>query len=175
MHTVPVRARIPTANTGHSLPNDNHSDFKITSSIMMSKSYRKFATLPTGDYSVFFMEGFLSNKDSSDEIIRQFPVGNTVNFAYKIGRHRLYTGCKGCRIIGVSGFRHKRGTNVPNWICFLISWQLIRKQIQRKSITLTYKCLHINPQLFVWHPHSFSIRLSHSIIITSPSPHLKNI
>ena len=29
---------------------------------------------------------------------------------YKICRHRLYTGCKGCKIIGVSGFRHKRRT-----------------------------------------------------------------
>ena len=34
-----------------------------------------------GDYSVFCMEDFLSNKDSSDEIIGQSPVGNIVNFA----------------------------------------------------------------------------------------------
>ena len=47
----------------------------------MSKSYRKFTPFPTGDYSVFFMEDFLSNDDSSDEIIGQFPVGNIVNFA----------------------------------------------------------------------------------------------
>ena len=77
---------------------------------MISKSYQKFTTFPTGDYSVFFMEDFLSNKDSSDEIIGQFPVGNIVNLRYKICRHRLYTGYKGCRIIGVSGFCHKRRT-----------------------------------------------------------------
>ena len=75
---------------------------------MISKSYQNFTTFPTGDYSEFLMEDFLSNKDSSDEIIGQSPVGNFVNFAYKICRHRLYTGCKGCRIIGVCGFRHKR-------------------------------------------------------------------
>ena len=56
------------------------------------------------------MEDFLSNKDSSDEIIGQSPVGNIVNLRYKICRDRLYTRCKGCRIIGVSGFRHKRRT-----------------------------------------------------------------
>ena len=61
----------------HSIPNDNHSDLKRTSSIMISKSYRKFTTFPTGDFSVFFMEYYLSNKDSSDEIIGQSPV----NFA----------------------------------------------------------------------------------------------
>ena len=77
---------------------------------MISKSYRKFTTFPTGHYSVFLKEDCLSNKDSSDEIIGQSPVGNIVNFAFKICRHRLYTGCKGCRIIGVSGFRHKRRT-----------------------------------------------------------------
>ena len=71
-----------TANTAHSIPNDNHSDLKrTTSSIMISKSYRKFTTFPTGDYSVFLMEDFLSNKDSSDEIIGQSPVKNIVNFA----------------------------------------------------------------------------------------------
>ena len=94
----------------HSIPNDNHSDLKRTSSIMILKPYRKFTTFPTGDYSVFFMEDFLSNKDSSDEIIGQSPLGNIVNFAIKICRHRLYTGCKGCRIIGVSGIRKKRRT-----------------------------------------------------------------
>ena len=36
---------------------------------MISKSYQKFTTFPTGDYSVFFMEDFLSNKDSTDETI----------------------------------------------------------------------------------------------------------
>ena len=36
---------------------------------------------------------------------------NIAHFAIQICRHRLYTGCKGCRIIGVSGFRHKRRTN----------------------------------------------------------------
>ena len=56
------------------------------------------------------MEDFLSNRDSSEEFIGQSPVGNIVNFAIKTCRHRLYTGCKGCRIIGVSGFRHKRRT-----------------------------------------------------------------
>ena len=54
------------------------------------------------------MEDFLSIKDSSDEFIGQSPVGKIVNFAIKTCRHRLYTGYKGCRIIGVSGFRHKR-------------------------------------------------------------------
>ena len=99
-----------TANTAHSIPNDNHSDLQGTSSIMIKKSYRKFTTFPMGDYSVLFMEDFLSNKDSSDEIIEQSPVGNIANLRYKICRHRLYTGYKGCRIIGVSGFRHKRRT-----------------------------------------------------------------
>ena len=56
------------------------------------------------------MEDVLSNKDSSDEFIGQSPVGNIVNFAIKTCCHRLYTGCKGCRIIGVSGFLHKRRT-----------------------------------------------------------------
>ena len=51
------------------------------------------------------MEDFLSNKDSSNP-----PWGTLWIFRYKICRHRLYTGCKGCRIIGVSGFRHKRRT-----------------------------------------------------------------
>ena len=46
----------------HSIPNDNHSDLKRTSSIMISKSYTKFTTFPTGHYSVFFMEDFLSSK-----------------------------------------------------------------------------------------------------------------
>ena len=73
-----VRTQLPIQ---HSIPNDNHSDLKRTSSIMISKSYRKFTTFPTGDYSVFFMEDFLSNKDSSDKIIGQSPVGNIVNFA----------------------------------------------------------------------------------------------
>ena len=104
-----MRARAyATANTAHSIPNDNHSDLKRTSSIMISKSYRKFTTFPTGDYSVCFMEDFLSNKDSSDGIIGQSPVGNIVNLRYKFCRHRLYTGYKGCR--SVSGFRHKRRT-----------------------------------------------------------------
>ena len=71
---------MPTANTAHSIPSDNHSDLKRISSIMITKSYRKFTTFPTGDYSVFFMEGFLSNKDLSDKIIGQPPVGNIVNF-----------------------------------------------------------------------------------------------
>ena len=116
-----------TANTAHSIPNDNHSDLKRTSLITISNPYRKFTTFPTGDYSVYFMEDFLSNKDSSDKIIGQSPVGNIVNLRYNICRHRLYTGCKGCRIIGVSGFRHKRRTRpfsiyeecaqlVTNWI-----------------------------------------------------------
>ena len=77
---------------------------------MIKNSYRKFTTFPTGDYSVFFMEDFLSNKDSFDKFIGQSPVGNIVMFAIKTCRHRLYTGCKGCRIIGVSWFRHKRRT-----------------------------------------------------------------
>jgi len=77
---------------------------------MISKSYREFTTFPTGDYFVFFVEDFLSNIDSSDKIIGQFPVGNIVNFAYEICRHRLYSWCKGCMIIGVCGFRHRRRT-----------------------------------------------------------------
>ena len=82
MPTVIVRARAyATANPAHSIPNDNHSDLKRTSSIMISKSYRKFTTFPTGDYSVFFMEDFLSKKDSSDEVIGQSLVGNIMNFA----------------------------------------------------------------------------------------------
>ena len=48
---------------------------------MISKSYLQFTTFPTGDYSVFFMKDFLSNKDLSDEIIGQFPIENIVNFA----------------------------------------------------------------------------------------------
>ena len=36
---------------------------------MISKSNRKFTTFPTGDYSVFVMEDFLSKTDSSDKII----------------------------------------------------------------------------------------------------------
>ena len=47
---------------------------------MISKSYRKFTTFPTGDHSVFFMEDFLSNKDSSDDIIGQSPVGEHCEF-----------------------------------------------------------------------------------------------
>ena len=47
------------------------------------------------------MEDFLSNKDSSDGFIGQSPVRKMVNFAIKTCRHRLYTGYKGCRIIGV--------------------------------------------------------------------------
>ena len=105
-----------TANTAHSISNDNHSDLKRTISIMISKSYRKFTAFPTGDYSVFSMEEFLGNKDLSDEIIGQSPVGNIVNCVYKICRHRFYTGCKGCRIIGVCGFRHKRRTR-PFSVC----------------------------------------------------------
>ena len=98
-----------TANTAHSIPNENHSDLKRTSSWFQNHTENSQLS-PTGDYSVYFMEDFLSNKNSSDEIIGQSPVGNIVNFAYKICRHRLYTGCKGCKIIGVCGFRHKRRT-----------------------------------------------------------------
>ena len=49
-----------TVNTAYSISNDNHSDLKRTSSIMISKSYRKCTTFPTGDYSVFFMEDSFS-------------------------------------------------------------------------------------------------------------------
>ena len=117
----PCMRAYATANTAHSIPNDNHSDLKRTSSIMISKSYRKFTIFLTGDCSVIFMEDFISNKNLSDEIIVQSPVGNTVNFACKICHHRLYTGCKGCRIIGVSvtngEHAHSRFTkNVPNWL-----------------------------------------------------------
>ena len=80
MPTVNVRARVRTANTPHSIPSDNHSDLKRTSSIMISKSYRKFTTFPTGDYSVFFKEDYLSNKDLSDEIIGQSPFGEHCEF-----------------------------------------------------------------------------------------------
>ena len=125
----------PTANTAHSIPNDNHSDLKRTNSIIISKSYRKFTTFPTGDYSLFFMEDFLSNKDSSAEIIGQSPVGNIVNFAYKICRHRLYTGCKGCRIIGVSGFRHKRRTR-PFSVYEECAQLLTKKKLKCESKTI---------------------------------------
>ena len=49
---------------------------------MISKSYRKFTTFPTGDYSVFFMEDFFKyNKDSSDEInYRAIPRGEHCEF-----------------------------------------------------------------------------------------------
>ena len=48
---------------------------------MISKSYQKFTTFPTGDYYVFFVEYFLSNNDSSDKIIGQSTVVNIVNIA----------------------------------------------------------------------------------------------
>ena len=48
---------------------------------MILKLYQKFTTFPTGDYSVLFMEDFLSNKDFSDEIIGQSPVGEHCEFA----------------------------------------------------------------------------------------------
>ena len=84
-----------TANTANSIPNDNHSDLKRTSSIMIKKSYRKLTYFPTGDYYVFFMEDFLfCNKDSSDGFIGQSPVGKVVNFAIKTCRHRLTQGTK---------------------------------------------------------------------------------
>ena len=75
---------------------------------MIKKSYLKFTTFPTGDYSVFFMKYVLSNKDLSDEFKGQSPVGKIVNFAIKTCCHRLYTGYKGRRIIGVSEIRHKQ-------------------------------------------------------------------
>ena len=59
---------------------------------------------------VFFMEDFLSNKDSSDEIIGQFPVWNIGICDIKSAVIDFTQGTKGCRIIGVSGFRHKRRT-----------------------------------------------------------------
>ena len=79
---------------------------------MISKSYQKFTTFPTGDYSVFFMEDFLRNKDSSEDIIGQSPYGEHCEFCdIESAVIDFYTqGCKGCRIIGVSGFRHKRLT-----------------------------------------------------------------
>ena len=82
MPTVTVRgARVRTCQyTAHSILNDNHSDLKRTSSIIISISYQKVTTFPSGDYSVFFMEDFQSNKDSSDEIIRQFPRGEHCPF-----------------------------------------------------------------------------------------------
>ena len=98
----------------------------------------KIHNFPTGDYSVFFMEDFLSNKDLSDEIIGQSPVGNIVNLRYKLCRHRLYTGYKGCRIIGVSGFRHKRRTRPFSF--YEECAQLINKQ--RKSSP------HSNPNIW---------------------------
>ena len=94
MPTVSACARVGNCQyrTSHSIPNDNHSDLKRNSSIMISKSYQKFTTFPTGDYSVFFMEDCLSNKDSSDKIIGHSPVGTLWLLRYKICRHRLYTG-----------------------------------------------------------------------------------
>ena len=62
-------------------------------------------------FIIFFTEDFESNKALSDEIIGQSPCGTLCILGYKICRHRLYTGCKGCRICGVFGFRHKRRTN----------------------------------------------------------------
>ena len=41
----------------------------------------KYTTFHTGVYSVFLREDFQSNKDLSDEIIRQTPVWNIVQFA----------------------------------------------------------------------------------------------
>ena len=67
-----------TANTAHSISNDNHNNLKRTSSIIISKTYTKSATFPTGDCSVFSMFLLLL---------------------------LLVT-----KIIGVSGFRHKRRT-----------------------------------------------------------------
>ena len=54
------------------------------------------------------MKDFLSNKESSDEFKGQSPVGKIVNFTIKTCCHRLYTGYKGRRIIGVSEVRHKQ-------------------------------------------------------------------
>ena len=54
------------------------------------------------------MKDFRSNKESSDEFKGQLPVGKIVNFTIKTCCHRLYTGYKGRRIIGVSEVRHKQ-------------------------------------------------------------------
>ena len=75
-----ARRQLPIPHN-HSIPNNNHIDLKRTSSIIISNSYQKLTTFPTGDYSVFSLEDWLSNKDSSDEIIGQSSVGNIVNFA----------------------------------------------------------------------------------------------
>ena len=64
-----------TANTAHSIPNDNHSDFK--------KFHNDFKIIPKihNDNYEFFKEDYLSNKNLSVEIIGQSPVGNISNFA----------------------------------------------------------------------------------------------
>ena len=49
------------------LPMCAYATEPIPHSIIISKSYQTFITFPTGDYSVFFMEDFLSNKDSSEK------------------------------------------------------------------------------------------------------------
>ena len=114
-----------TANTAHSILNDNHSDLKRTtsSSIIMLKSYRKFTTFPTGDCSVFFIKDCHSNKHSSDEIIGQSPMGNIVHFADIISAVIDFT--QGAKVAGLSACpnfvtngeqAHSPFTkNVPNW------------------------------------------------------------
>ena len=85
------------------------------------------------------MEDFLSNKDSSDEFIGQSPVGKIVNFAIKPCRHRLYTGYKGCMIIGVSGVRHKlriRPFSVYGESAQLMIYQLYNTFIALRCIVL---------------------------------------
>ena len=77
MLTVTVRARVRNCQ----YLNDNHSDLKRTSSTIISKTYQTYTTFHTGDYSVFFIEDFQSNKDLSDEIIEQPPEWNIVHFA----------------------------------------------------------------------------------------------
>ena len=78
-----------------------HSQFELTVGNIRRK---RFVT------NQDLREGFQSTTALCDEITGQSPVGNIV-LRYKICRHRLYTGSKGCRIFGVSGFRLKRRTN----------------------------------------------------------------
>ena len=96
------------------------------------------------------MEDFLSNKDSSDEFIGQSPVGKIVNFAIKTCRHRLYTGYKGRRIIGVSVVRHKRrirpfsvygkSAQLINIIFFLTQRILVSVALQKCYVSFDAQC-----------------------------------
>ena len=69
-------------------------------------------------------------------------MGNIVNFAIKTCCHRLYTGCKGCRIIGVSGFCHKRRTCPFSVLCPAASRNLPRLAFQHTFFSYQYLISH---------------------------------